>query len=434
MGQPTMAQRVEAIEEKMTTMEEALKTMMTEQLKFQAELRSTVTALQTKQVQTPDKAEGSVNRGEIRGARHTSVFGGGGEDPSGVGARDWDGGLTGGRAIGFGNGYVQGNWKYRKLDMPIFDGSDPDGWILRVERYFGFYKLTEAEMLDAVVVALEGDALRWYQWENNRHPIRRWADLKVYLLRQFRTINGGSLYEQWLSTHQTSTVQEYRRKFIETAAPLERVTEEMLMGQFLNGLKEEIKTEVRLLNPICLEQAMEQAVRVEEKLQVSSHRRVNLSITRFGNYSNYSKSTTTISPYSLGTPTSPPMSRNWSSRSSESQASVQSPTRQSTPDVKRLTESELQEKRAKGLCYRCDGKWTVGHRCKKKELSVMLIAEEDGEIEGEDSEVPESPTDEVITEVSLNSVVGISNPKTMKLKGIIGDKEVIVMVDTISCP
>lgn len=118
----------------------------------------------------------------------------------------------------------------------------------------------------------------------------------------------------------------------------------------------------------------------------------------------------------------------------ESQASVLSLKRmgfgqQNNGDVKRLTESELQEKRAKGLCYRCDAKWAVGHRCKKKELSVMLIAEEEGELEGEESEPPPSPTEEILTEVSLNSVVGISNPRTMKLRGLIWDNKMIVMID-----
>lgn len=65
-----------------------------------------------------------------------------------------------GNGSGSGSFTGQGNWRYRKLDMPVFDGTDPDGWILRVERYFGFYRLTEEEILDAVVVALEGDALR----------------------------------------------------------------------------------------------------------------------------------------------------------------------------------------------------------------------------------------------------------------------------------
>lgn len=58
---------------------------------------------------------------------------------------------------------------------------------------------------------------------------------------------------------------EYRRKFIETAAPLDPVAEEILLGQFLKGLKEDIRAEVRLLSPVSLEQAMELALRVEEK-------------------------------------------------------------------------------------------------------------------------------------------------------------------------
>lgn len=41
-------------------------------------------------------------------------------------------------------------------------------------------------------------------------------------------------------------------------------------------------------------------------------------------------------------------------------------------EIRRLSEKELQFKREKGLCYRCDDKWTVGHRCRCKELSVLL--------------------------------------------------------------
>lgn len=41
--------------------------------------------------------------------------------------------------VGLGGG--PGNWWYRKLDMSLFDGTDPDGWVLRVEQYFNFYRL-----------------------------------------------------------------------------------------------------------------------------------------------------------------------------------------------------------------------------------------------------------------------------------------------------
>lgn len=48
--------------------------------------------------------------------------------------------------MGFNGGGVGcSNWRYKGLDLPLFDGTNPDGWILRAERYFNFYRLTEEE-------------------------------------------------------------------------------------------------------------------------------------------------------------------------------------------------------------------------------------------------------------------------------------------------
>lgn len=66
---------------------------------------------------------------------------------------------------------------------------------------------------------------------------------------------------------------DYRRNFIELLAPLERVPEEITKGQFLNGLKEEIKVEVRLLGPKNLDNAMDLALMVEDKLRVGSNKK-----------------------------------------------------------------------------------------------------------------------------------------------------------------
>lgn len=68
----------------------------------------------------------------------------------------------------------------------MFDEVNLDGWILRVELYFHFYRLGEEKILEAAVVLLDGDALLWYQWEHGRRPIRNWSELKGTLLRQFR--------------------------------------------------------------------------------------------------------------------------------------------------------------------------------------------------------------------------------------------------------
>ena len=94
-------------------------------------------------------------------------------------------------------------------------------------------------------------------------------------------------------------------------------------------------------------------------------------------------------------------------------------------EVKRLSEKELQENKDKGLCFKCDEKWRVGHQCKKKELSIILALDEDEDEEDHEEEAEMNST----TKVCLNFVLGITKPKTMKLKGIIQNKEVVVMID-----
>lgn len=56
----------------------------------------------------------------------------------------------------------------------------------------------------------------------------------------------------------------------------------MLLSHFINGLKEEIKAEIRLMNPICLEQA----VKVEEMHPVTNSRRTNVNTTSYGKEAN----------------------------------------------------------------------------------------------------------------------------------------------------
>lgn len=191
----------------------------------------------------------------------------GGSKPTGSGGSG-TGGSSDGGGRSQGGEYDGGtNWRFRKLDMPFFDGENPDSWILRAERYFNFYRLSEADKLEAAVVALEGDALLRYQWEHTHRPVTRWMEMKSLLLRQFRPTNAGTLQQQWLALTQTGSVLEYQRAFIERLAPLSNIPEDITLGQFLNGLNEEIRSEVQLLSPMSVEQAMTMAIKAEQKLQ-----------------------------------------------------------------------------------------------------------------------------------------------------------------------
>lgn len=48
--------------------------------------------------------------------------------------------------------------KLTKLEMPMFNGTDPDGWLFRAELYFQLHKLTDEEKLTVTVVSFEGRA------------------------------------------------------------------------------------------------------------------------------------------------------------------------------------------------------------------------------------------------------------------------------------
>lgn len=82
------------------------------------------------------------------------------------------------------------------------------GWILRGEKLFNIYR----EKLKAAVVSMEGNALRWFQFENRRRPIKGWRDLKSRVVLEFQAFGAGTVHEQWLAITRTTTVVEYRQK------------------------------------------------------------------------------------------------------------------------------------------------------------------------------------------------------------------------------
>lgn len=265
---------------------------------FQSKMRCTITAL--KQTSTGQQGElGGFDLGSwgdgLGSGIHKATRGGGGFQGSTSQGKDK---LRFGDDPGGGTSGNGGNWRYRKLDLPQFDGTNPDGWILLAERYFTFYRLNEEEKLEAAVVGFKGDALLWYQWEHRRRHIHSWEDMRGLLLQQFRPLHSGTLCEQWLAVKQTGSVSEFKRQFIELAASLERMPENVLMGHFVNGLKEDIRVEVRMLGVYALEQAMELALKVEEKNRVrlfknnegKSNSLSNFKSNNFGQYSTTLKS------------------------------------------------------------------------------------------------------------------------------------------------
>jgi hypothetical protein len=118
------------------------------------------------------------------------------------------------------------------------------------------------------------------------------------------------------------------------------------------------------------------------------------------------------------------------------------PTTPSAPlKIQKLTRDEMVECQLKGLCYNCDEKYFLGHKCKEQKLFMAIfenISEEDIEtpLVSESPETPDitPPSDppEVEPIISLNALTGFSAPQTLKLIDYIEHWKVIILVDSVS--
>lgn len=153
----------------------------------------------------------------------------------------------------------------RRLELPVFEGLNPEGWLFRDERHFELNNLSPAEKLRSAVVCFEGDALSWYYYEEGRRPFRSWDELKIQLLERFQLTQEGALHDQLFSLQQTTTVREYRRQFEVLSAPLSDLSESILEIVFRKGHQPDIRAELRLMDPMGLPKRMRMAQQIEDK-------------------------------------------------------------------------------------------------------------------------------------------------------------------------
>ncbi|XP_022844824.1 uncharacterized protein LOC111367934 [Olea europaea var. sylvestris] len=253
---------------------------------------------------------------------------------------------------------------YRKLELPLFNVVDPDSWIFRAERYFNVNKIAEAERVVVAGVCMERSASSWFQWEEGRHPIRSWTELKQRVLVRFRDPQYGTLHQQFLAIRQTGRVAEFREQFEIMAAPLKNVSEDTLEGVFINGLVEEVQAEVLMANSTGvlmanstgLSQIMDMAQRVEDRnnrvSKVKERKRPRVRSIPAPMPVKFEQRTFSWNLLK-GTTLPEKMGNNLSN---------------AIAGFKWLSQVEIQAKKEKELCFRCDEKYTIGHRCRNKEL------------------------------------------------------------------
>lgn len=93
-------------------------------------------------------------------------------------------------------------------------------------------------------------------------------------------------------------------------------------------------------------------------------------------------------------------------------------------NFRRLTNAEIQWKRERGLCCKCDEKFGPNHRCRNRSLQILLVGEDDEADLTDDNpeKIVAEPEEKLAVEgnvlvLSMHSIVGITSGNTMKVRG-----------------
>jgi len=96
------------------------------------------------------------------------------------------------------------------MDIPIFTGEDAMGWTGKVEKYFRLRGVQEEEKMEVVMVAMEGNALSWFQWWETCNPNQSWFGFKNALIQSFQPVLTGDPFELLLANRDLQVVDHSR--------------------------------------------------------------------------------------------------------------------------------------------------------------------------------------------------------------------------------
>jgi hypothetical protein len=98
------------------------------------------------------------------------------------------------------------------------------------------------------------------------------------------------------------------------------------------------------------------------------------------------------------------------------------------PSSRRLSLAEMQDRRIKGLCFNCDEKFVLGHRCTKLFVIEGIYTTEEEWDETDPVEIEDKQEDEPV--ISLYALTGTPSPQTMWVQGALGKLSMTVLMDS----
>ncbi|BAT74153.1 hypothetical protein VIGAN_01176200 [Vigna angularis var. angularis] len=84
----------------------------------------------------------------------------------------------------------------KRVEFPTFEGTNPMGWIARVERFFNIQNISEREKIKLAYISMERGASYWFRFWKKKTKNPSWTTLTEALQRRFDGRNRGSIFEK----------------------------------------------------------------------------------------------------------------------------------------------------------------------------------------------------------------------------------------------
>ncbi|GKV19875.1 hypothetical protein SLEP1_g30075 [Rubroshorea leprosula] len=192
---------------------------------------------------------------------------------------------------------------------------------------------------------MKGEALQWLQaYMKGKIEWPAWEEFCTVVCVRFGVASKMKLVAKWRNVVQMGTVLEYQQDIVKIKAKV-ACSEEVVVEMFIGGWKEEIR---------------------HDKFKPA-----NWSQSR-------SVAPAPFSNTSLRFPRIPPFNKK-----NNALLSSITPQPSRNKSIKALSKKQLEENKAKGLCFWCDKQFVLGHKCPKKKLfniEVILFEEEEMDI------------------------------------------------------
>ncbi|KAL4309574.1 hypothetical protein GQ457_01G052960 [Hibiscus cannabinus] len=302
-----------------------------------------------------------------------------------------------------------------KIEIPMFDGTNPRSWVRKCQRYFNIFAVPETQKLELATMYLTDKAEIWFDgYIMQKHKLS-WHEFVADICHRFETKNLSDVIEDFNKLFQLTTVDAYQQQF-EELTPLmlqhnSHLDEAYFVSSFISGLKEELRHKVKVHEPKTLAEAAKKAKLYELALEIDQKK------PRY--YFKQNLHTPSILPQKPIPPTDNLKER---------------PTAQTLA----AKQSLIDYRRANNLCFKCGDKFSPAHQCKPRQFLMMEETIENYEQQADTSSLTtlQPQTEEELTpttdplEISINALTGNSGYSTIRIRGTVKGKPLNILIDS----